>query len=151
PSFPVVICDLENRSGDKSLNKGRANLMFGTKHRGLHHVWDAPTFKDGVAQLNDLQTPGEQKHGLLVVDTLQKALGLPGEGEDTGVRAVAGERFMRQCEALVAEGYCVLVTSQVGRGYQVTRPSLTSAKWSGAIEQTAWTILAYWISPEKNG
>jgi hypothetical protein len=147
PDFPVVICDLENRRGTRSMSQGRANRMYGPKHPGLRYTWDVPTFEIGVKQLREQEGNEQTGRGLLVLDTLQASLGLPGEGADTGERAVAGERRMRECEALVAEGYTVLVTSQVGRTAQTGRPSITSAKWSSAIEQTAWTVLSYWAAP----
>jgi hypothetical protein len=151
PDFPVVVCDMENRAGSKSLNKGRANRMFGPADPRLHYVWDARTFEEGAKTLREQEGNEQTGRGLLVVDTLQKSLGLPDDGADTGERAVAGERRMRECERLVDEGYTVLITSQVGRGYQKGRPSLTSAKWSSAIEQSAWTVLSYWIASDGSG
>jgi hypothetical protein len=151
PDFPVAICDLENRFGGKSLNKGRANRMFSPTDPRLHYVEDAASFEAGKKWLREQECNAESGRGLLVVDTLQKSLSLPDEGVDTGERAVAGERRMRECEAFADEGYCVLITSQVGRGYQKGRPSLTSAKWASAIEQSAWTVLAHWIAPDGSG
>ena len=137
-SFPGVYYDSENSYGDDSLTFGRIDHSYGDDPR-LDHLAHTTKFEQALEW-----TRARSPRGFLVVDAIPGSLDISDHDASLDAGPLRGlERRSKQLIALAEEGYAVLVVSQTNDRNTKVPPSLGALKGASALEQMAWTVVAY--------